>query len=92
MTPTHASLIRELVHYLELRGWYVIQTPAGGITGEPGVSDLLAFKAKRTLFVEAKVGRDKLSAKQIAFKADVTRQGFEYLEPRSLDDILKAGI
>ena len=44
MRPTHASLIREIVQYLQLRDWYLIQMPAGGIIGQPGISDLLAFK------------------------------------------------
>lgn len=87
---THADLIRMIVQYLELRQWLIFQTPAGGIKGEPGASDLFAFKAKRVVFIEAKVGRDKLSADQLRFKGDVERRGFKFVEARSLDDVIAA--
>jgi Holliday junction resolvase len=90
MAPSHANLVHDLVQYLRLAGWYVIVTPKGGITGEPGVSDLLAFKARRTVFVEAKVGRDKLRPEQEQFREYVERQGFEYVEARNVQDVADA--
>ena len=84
---THADLIHQIVQYARLTGWTVIVTPRGGIEGEPGVSDLVLLKAGRAVFVEAKVGRDKLSPAQIAFRDQVVRQGFEFIEARSVDSI-----
>jgi hypothetical protein len=90
--PTHASLIRDLVQYLTLRGWLVIQTPAGGIIGEPGVADLIALRRGSVLFVEAKMGRNKLSTDQLRFRGAVREHGCYYLEARSLDDVRAAGV
>jgi Holliday junction resolvase len=89
---THANLIRELVRYLRLRGFFVVVTPRGGIKGEPGLPDIIAFKGGRTVFVEAKIGRDKLSAEQLDGREQLTRQGFEYIEARSLADVITAGV
>jgi hypothetical protein len=90
--PTHASLIRDIVKYLELRGWLVIQTPAGGIIGEPGVADLIALRRGSVMFVEAKMGRDKLSTDQLRFRGAVRDHGCYYLEARSLDDMIAVGM
>ena len=88
---THADLIRQVVQYARLTGWTVIVTPKGGIEGEPGISDLVMLRAGRAVFVEAKVGRDKLQPAQVAFRGQVMRQGFEYIEARSLQDVIEAG-
>lgn len=92
MLPTHASLIREIVRYLKLRGCFVVLTPKGGIKGEPGLPDIIAFKAGRTIFIEAKIGRDRMRPEQLQAREELMRQGFEYIEARSLDDVLAAGV
>ena len=89
---THADLIRQIVQCARLTGWTVIVTPRGGIEGEPGVSDLVLLRAGRAVFVEVKVGRDKLQPAQIAFRDQVVRQGFEFIEARSLEDVIGEGV
>ena len=88
LTPTHVTLVQDIVRYLRLTSWIVLQTPKGGIPGEPGAADLFAFKARRVLFIEAKVGRDKLSADQSRFFSDMRAQGFECIEARNLEDVI----
>jgi hypothetical protein len=89
-TKTHAALVLEIAQYARYLRWTVIVTPRGGIAGEPGVSDLVMLRAGRAVFVEVKVGRDKLGPDQIAFKEQVERQGFGFVEARSLEDVVKA--
>lgn len=86
----HRELILRIVTYLRLCGWYVILTPRGGLPGQPGVPDLLAFKRGRSLAVEVKVGRDKLSFDQVREFAALQACGFQVLEARSLDDVMRA--
>ena len=92
LTPTHVTLVQDIVRYLRLTGWVVLQTPKGGIPGEPGAADLFAFKARRVFFIEVKVGRDKLSVAQLRFFADMRAQGFECIEARSLDEVMAAAV
>lgn len=86
---THARLTLDIERYLRLAGWFVLVLPRGGVRGEPGAPDLLAFRARRCVFIEVKVGRDKLSADQERVRESVTAQGFEFLEARSLDDVMR---
>lgn len=88
--PTHAGLVRDITRYLRISGWFVIQLPRGGLPHEPGAPDMLAFKAGRALFIEAKVGRDKLSVDQERVRESVMAQGFEYREVRSLEDVMRS--
>ena len=87
---THTDLIRQVVQYLRLCGWFVVQTPRGGIRGVPGFPDVIAFKAARVLLVEAKVGADKMDYYQLRMKASFERAGFVVIEARSLDDVIRA--
>ena len=89
---THADLVRQVVQYLRLRQWLVVQTPRGGIPGVPGFPDVIAFKDARVLLVEAKVGADKLDYYQVRMKASLERAGFAVVEARSLQDVIAADI
>jgi hypothetical protein len=87
---THTALIQQIVQYLQLRDWFVVQTPRGGIPGVPGFPDVIAFKSSRVMLVEAKVGADKMDYYQLRMKASLERSGFAVIEARSLDDIMRA--
>jgi hypothetical protein len=103
MAPTHASLLADIVEFTTLAGWIVVITPrtgrhercrwyAAGVEGEHGVSDALLFRKGRSIFVEVKVGHDRMREDQKSFRKVVLAQGFEYVEARSLDDIIAAGV
>lgn len=85
---THARLTLDIAQYLRLAGWFVMVLPRGGVKGEPGAPDIQAFRSHRAVFIECKVGRDKLSADQERVRESVTAQGFEFIEARSLDDAM----
>lgn len=87
---THAQLVLAIRRYLELTGWCVLVLPRGGFPGGKGWSDILAFKAARTLFIEAKVGRDKMRPEQDAVRAELVARQFTVIEARSLDDVIRA--
>jgi hypothetical protein len=88
-STTHARLLLHIVTYLKLTGWFVIVTPKGGIPGMPGMPDLWALKAGRVMFVEVKVGRDKMSVDQLRVAAELEERGYPVLEARSLDDVMR---
>jgi hypothetical protein len=87
---THAVLTLQIRDALTLRGWYVLVTPRGGIPGQPGFPDLVAFKARRVLFLEVKVGRDKLKFGQVVCGEELRARGFEVVEVRTLGQALEA--
>jgi predicted RecB family endonuclease len=55
----------------------------------PGVSDIIAVRKGRMVAVEVKVGRDKPSMEQVAFKTAVVRGGGKYIEARAVEEIVK---
>jgi Holliday junction resolvase len=86
--------VRRLVKdYLDIRGWYhfpVVQ----GYGSKPGVSDIVAFKSGRILFIELKnqSKRAEQSDRQIEFQKNVEKHGFEYILVKCLDDLTKRGV
>ena len=88
-STTHARLLLDIVKYLQLTGWFVLVTPRGGIPGMAGFPDLAAWKKGRTLFVEVKVGRDKMSVDQVRVRAELEARGYDVLVARELDDVME---
>jgi len=82
------SYIRKAIcDYLCIRRWLVFPVVQGPLS-YPGISDLIAVKAGRTVFVEVKTSTGRLSAAQEAFRQAITDAGGEYIVARSIEDVM----
>jgi len=88
---------KQVRDFMRLNGWFVFHV-LQGLGAYQGVSDLIAQKDGRTIFVELKApaGLDKNGRKkkagqqsenQIKFEFDVKSHGGEYFVVRSVEDI-----
>ena len=91
LLPSHSDLQRQAKDYLRLRGWAVMHHQAGLGTFK-GFSDLSAIKYGRTIYVEVKTGKDRLSKDQLEFKSMVESQGGTFIEYRRLENLIERGI
>jgi hypothetical protein len=83
-----SGLKRTIREFLQWNHWYVAMVQ-GGPFGTPGISDLIAVRGGRTLFLEVKTPTGTLSAAQIEFGGEVKTQGGEYYVVRSIEDVEK---
>ena len=71
---------------LTLCGWYVFRHHQS-LGSHRGLSDLTAIKCGRTVWIEMKTPKGKLSAHQETFRDAVEAAGGEYRVVRCLEDI-----
>lgn len=96
------SLTDSIVNYLNLRGHFVWRQNNGGVFDptkkifrknpkqKKGVTDVCGIhKFGYGLYVEVKVGNDRLSDDQIIFREEIRKRGGIWIEARSIDDVLK---
>lgn len=81
-----SDLKRTVKEFLQWHHFYVA-TIQGGPFGTPGVSDLIAVKGGRTLFLEVKTAKGKLRDNQVEFGSNIRAQGEEYYVVRSIEDV-----
>ena len=85
---TEKDVRRVCRDYLLIKGWFVFHL-LQGIGCYPGLSDMVAIKEGRVLFIEYKrPGRGKQSEKQKIFQADIERAGGEYILVEGLEDLI----
>lgn len=89
---TEADIRRQVRDYLRIRGWFVFHILQGGVGVYRGITDLIAAKGGRVLFIELKTARGRQSEHQKKFQADLEAHGGEYILCRGVDDLLKRGI
>ena len=76
--------------YLSVKGWFVFHL-LQGLGCYPGLTDMVAIKDGRVLFIELKrPGRSKQSDRQKKFQADIERVGGEYCLIKCLEDLIEA--
>ena len=75
--------VREL---LRLDGWYVIRHQQN-MGSHKGLSDLTAVKDGKTIYVEIKTPKGRLSEYQVNFQHDIEAHGAKYVVCRSVEDI-----
>jgi hypothetical protein len=63
-----------------------------GKYARPGLSDILAVKGGRAIFIEVKTKDGKLSDEQHEFGRDVVLAGSEYIVARGIEDVERAGL
>jgi len=78
--------------YLQIKGWFVFHL-LQGLGCYPGLTDLIAVKYGRVLFIELKrPGKSRQSLKQALFQNDIERAGGEYILVRCLEDLINKNI
>ena len=87
MTP-ETALKRQIRDYLRLKGWFVFHV-LQGLGAYRGISDMIALKAGRVVFLEVKSPRGRQNDNQQKFQQDVEDHGGEYWLVRSLDDVIE---
>lgn len=85
MTP-EGDLKREIREYLKAKGVYRINVPGGGY-GDVGAPDIVACYKGRFIGIEAKVGRNTMSAWQKRHMKGILDAGGIHIEARSLKDV-----
>ncbi|GHU73009.1 hypothetical protein FACS1894184_20960 [Clostridia bacterium] len=81
------TLIRNLLRdALRDDGWYVFYVMQG-LGSTPGISDLCCVKAGRTVWLEVKTPKGRLTNGQNVFERDVKRHGGEYRVAKGIRDI-----
>lgn len=91
-------LVSAVMQYLKLQKIYAwrqntgaMKDPHGRLVrfGFPGLSDILGMYEGRFLAIECKVGKNKQTPAQLAFRADVVNHGGIYILAYSLDDVIE---
>ncbi len=77
--------------YLRWKGWFVFHV-LQGLGSYPGISDLIAIKNGRVVFIELKTARGRQGEKQKEFQADIEAAGGEYLIVRNIEDLQEVGM
>ena len=84
---TPENLVKKQVRdYLRIRGWFVFPVMQG-LGSYPGISDLIACKNGRVLFIECKAPGGVLSNYQRRFMQSVVESGCEYIIARGYEDV-----
>ena len=86
--PTENEIQSAIRDDLSWKGWYVIRIQQG-MGAHNGLSDLIAIKNGRVVFIEVKTPRGKQSEYQIKFEEEITKRGAEYIVMRSAQDVAK---
>ena len=85
--PAKESEIRAAIkEYLQWTGWFIFYQ-LQGLGAYKGLSDLVAVKNGRVVFVEIKKPSGKQSEYQIQFQADLEASGGEYLVAKGVADV-----
>lgn len=79
-------ILKSIKQYLQYRGWFVIRVHQG-LGCHKGVSDLIALKNGKTVFIEVKTKNGKLSMFQEIFKNSIEKNGGEYRVAKDIEDI-----
>lgn len=74
--------------YLRIKGWFVFSI-LQGLGCYPGITDLIAIKYGRVIFIEIKKPGGKQSQAQKDFQALVEAKGGEYFLVDCYEDLLK---
>ena len=88
---SESDIRRQVRDYLRVKGWFVFHV-LQGLGCYLGVTDLIAVKDGRVLFIELKTARGRQSQHQKKFQAELEAHGGEYVLCRGVDELQKRGI
>lgn len=73
---------------MQIKGWYIFPI-LQGLGCHPGISDFIAIKVGRTVYIEAKSPAGKQRPDQIIFQKNIEAKGGEYFLVDCFEDIVK---
>ena len=91
MTTPEGEVKSAVKDALQKAGWYewtVNQFNKRGYRVKSGISDLIAIREGRVLFLEIKAGNGKQRPAQAVFQAEIQAHGGEYYVIRSVDELI----
>jgi len=74
--------------YMRIKGWFIFPI-LQGLGAYKGISDFIAIKAGRTVYIENKSSVGKQRPGQIDFQADIEAHGGEYFLVDCYEDLVK---
>lgn len=74
--------------YMRIKGWLIFPI-LQGLGAYKGISDFIAIKAGRTVYIETKSPAGKQRLDQIVFQADIEAKGGEYFLVDCYEDLVK---
>ena len=81
--------VKKLVQdYMQIKGWFIFPI-IQSLGSYKGISDYIAIKAGRTVYIETKSPAGKQSQDQIDFQADIEAKGGEYFLVDCYEDLIK---
>ena len=89
---TETDIRRQVRDYLRIKGWFCFHVLQGGVGVYRGITDLIAAKDGRVLFIELKTARGRQSEHQKKFQSDLEAAGGEYVLCRGVDELRERGI
>ncbi len=89
---SESDIRRQVRDYLRIRGWFVFHILQGGVGVYRGITDLIAVKGGRVIFLELKTKTGRQSQHQVKFQADIEAHGGEYVLCRGVEDLQGRGI
>jgi Holliday junction resolvase len=89
---TETDIRRQVRDYLRIKGWFVFHILQGGVGVYRGITDLIAVKGGRVIFLELKTRTGRQSEHQKKFQADIETHGGEYILCRGVEDLQERGI
>ena len=75
--------------YLTRFGWFCFKVHQQGFRVHKGISDLIAIKNGKVVFIEVKTDTGELSDDQARFMVDIQSKGGNYIVARSIEDVMK---
>jgi Holliday junction resolvase len=80
------DVIRDIRDWLCLHGWFVVRVQQS-MGCHKGMSDIVAVKSGRVLFVEVKAPKGKQRPAQVDFQREIEEHGGVYVLARSIEDL-----
>ena len=74
--------------YMQIKGWFIFPI-LQSMGCHKGISDFIAIKARRVVFIECKSPAGEQRIEQINFQTDIQMHGGEYFLVDCYEDLLK---
>jgi len=88
---SEAAVLTQVRDYLRVKGFYVMRIHQS-LGSQRGVSDLIAIKDGKVIFIECKSqhAKSRQSGEQLIFQQQIEKHGGIYVLARSYEDVERA--
>ena len=90
MGESENKVRKEVRLALKKMGWFVFHIKQKGVGCYKGISDYIAIRRGRNVYVEVKDDKGEQTPAQKDFERDIKEHGGEYIIARGIDDLMKA--